>query len=147
METRICAGCGEAKPLTDFNFRHKQKGTRHKRCRECTREQVRMHYQAHHGYYVVKAKKRTIRVHAEHRQWLQNYLETHPCVDCGESDQRCLDFDHVRGKKRKNISLMVGYFTLEAIQAEVSKCEVRCANCHRKRTAERRAIARSESRP
>lgn len=151
MDTKTCAGCGEVKALSEFNFKDKEKGTRQTRCRDCTREQVRTHYQAHRGYYVAKAKERTRRLQAEHRRWLWDYLKAHPCVDCGEKDFRCLDFDHVRGKKRQHVSRMAGTFTLEAIQEEIGKCEVRCANCHRKRTWERRArryaLSRSGSRP
>lgn len=58
---------------------------------------------------------------------------THPCP-CGESDIRCLDFDHIRGEKDRNISRMVrdGY-SLESIKREIEKCVVLCANCHRKK--------------
>lgn len=71
------------------------------------------------------------------RERLIAYLATHPCVDCGESDFRCLDFDHVTGKKFKDISLMMrsGY-SWESVQKEMLKCVVRCANCHRKKTYE-----------
>ena len=60
------------------------------------------------------------------------------CVDCGESDPRCLDFDHVRGKKLRSVSLMKTGYSVKVLREEIAKCEVRCANCHRKRTAERR---------
>ena len=47
-----------------------------------------------------------------------------------------LDFDHVRGKKRKAVSRMIGEgYGLIAISEEMAKCEVRCANCHRRKTA------------
>ncbi len=63
------------------------------------------------------------------------YLATHPCIDCGEADAVCLEFDHVRGPKRGNIGTMLGDHSWETIEAEIAKCEVRCANCHRRRTA------------
>ena len=138
MGTRLCPGCREEKPPTEFNFKDKRKGKRQGRCRDCTRRQVRSHYQAHRRYYVRKARRRNQMVDAIHRQAILKYLGSHPCVDCGDPDPRCLDFDHVRGTKRAPISRMLGNFSWEAIQEEIEKCEVRCASCHRKRTVERR---------
>jgi hypothetical protein len=67
------------------------------------------------------------------------YLETHPCIDCGEDDPIVLEFDHVRGEKKFNIADVtrnaVGRRTLEK---EIEKCEVRCANCHRRKTKRER---------
>lgn len=47
-----------------------------------------------------------------------------------------MDFDHVRGVKRQGLSRLHGY-SIEAILTEISKCDLVCANCHRKRTAAR----------
>jgi L-lysine 2,3-aminomutase len=65
-----------------------------------------------------------------------SYLLEHPCVDCGESDPVVLEFDHVRGKKRFAVTraLMAGY-GWKTILSEIEKCQVRCRNCHRKKTA------------
>lgn len=72
------------------------------------------------------------------RWYVFNYLQSHPCVDCGETDHVVLDFDHVRGEKRKPISRMVAStYSLEVLKKEIEKCEVRCANCHRRVTAKR----------
>lgn len=62
------------------------------------------------------------------------YLEDHPCVDCGETNKVVLDFDHFDGQKTINISheLYRG-LTVEQLREEITHCEVRCANCHRKR--------------
>ena len=55
------------------------------------------------------------------------------CVDCGNSDIRVLEFDHISNDKFKNVSaLRTG--SLEKIKEEIAKCEVVCANCHKIRT-------------
>src|SRR4051794_21804173 len=120
MDTRRCPGCLEDKAPTDFNFKNKRRGIRQVRCRQCTREQVKTHYDAHQDYYVRKAKARKAALRQSQREWILNYLAEHPCVDCGEADFRCLDFDHVRGKKRCHVSRMIGNFGWEKIEAEVA---------------------------
>jgi hypothetical protein len=58
------------------------------------------------------------------------------CVDCSESDPVALDFDHGNGLKSRNISEMIhAGVSLENLKLEMEKCVVRCANCHRKKTA------------
>ena len=79
-------------------------------------------------------------VAALYRAWLAQMKSDLGCVDCGERDARCLDFDHVRGVKTHNIAHMTAC-SRERVLAEIAKCDVRCANCHRKRTAERRIRA------
>jgi len=47
-----------------------------------------------------------------------------------------LEFDHVRGTKSGNISeMMRGGFSWKRVLEEIEKCEIRCANCHRRKTA------------
>lgn len=70
------------------------------------------------------------------RSALWEFVNGAMCVDCGEDHPATLDFDHVRGKKAFNISeAIIAGFPLAKIKAELEKCVVRCANCHRKRTA------------
>ena len=68
-------------------------------------------------------------------------MKLRPCVDCKEVFNPCaMDFDHVRGRKFKSVSQMKGV-SLSRIKAEIRKCEVVCANCHRIRTCKRRGHA------
>lgn len=73
------------------------------------------------------------------KEYIKEYLRSHPCVDCGNSDIRVLDFDHVYDSKHKCVSTMAqNGSSLGKIKKEIEKCEVRCANCHRIVTYERR---------
>lgn len=62
------------------------------------------------------------------------YLREHPCVDCGEKDIMVLEFDHQRDKLM-DISTLIRRGSLQTVKNEVAKCEVRCANDHRRKTA------------
>lgn len=59
-----------------------------------------------------------------------------PCADCGHTyPPYVLDFDHVRGTKRMDISTMVHKGrSVRMLATEISKCDLVCANCHRIRT-------------
>lgn len=74
------------------------------------------------------------------RKWLQAEKVRRGCVDCGyNAHPVALDFDHVCGDKKFNLSRVT--HSIEAITAELEKCVVRCSNCHRIRTAEARHAA------
>jgi hypothetical protein len=61
-----------------------------------------------------------------------------PCVDCGKSyPSYVMDFDHVRGDKLFGIGGTCGHKTHAKLLAEIDKCDVVCANCHRERTHRR----------
>jgi len=64
------------------------------------------------------------------------WKRTHPCVDCGEADPVVLDFDHRdRKTKFKTLNIMSHRgASIETIKTEIAKCDIRCANCHRRKT-------------
>jgi len=68
-------------------------------------------------------------------EYVKAYLLGHPCIDCGEKDIIVLEFDHKdRTTKYKAIAHLIGG-KLETLITEIEKCEVRCANCHKRKTA------------
>jgi 5-methylcytosine-specific restriction endonuclease McrA len=70
------------------------------------------------------------------KEYVYNYLLTHPCIKCGETDIVVLEFDHVDPTtKLGNVSELFNY-SLKKVKEEISKCDVLCANCHRRKTAE-----------
>lgn len=134
---KICTRCKQERDAeSDFNWKDKSRGVRHTRCKFCQSELSKEHYGNNKQAYGARAYS-TI-VIAENRKRLIEYLVSHPCTDCGQTDVRVLDFDHVRGEKSNHISMMIkAAYSWAAIEAEIAKCEVRCANCHRVKTGEK----------
>lgn len=55
-----------------------------------------------------------------------------PCADCGGKFPPCaMDYDHVRGEKKSDLSKMVNGTSTRLIMEEIAKCDVVCSNCHR----------------
>lgn len=134
-----CAVCGEFKPIEEYSYRNKLLGRRWGTCKSCQSVQQKEWYKnnkARHKETVKRNRQKTI---AEAQQYIWDYLSTHPCVDCGESNPIVLEFDHIRGRKKKAVGDMAraGY-SIGAVQKEIEKCEIRCANCHRIKTHQER---------
>ena len=76
------------------------------------------------------------RRYIKNRELVCQYLSQNPCITCGESDIVVLDFDHRdRSAKRQEISNVLSSWSWELIKTEIDKCDVLCANCHRRKTA------------
>jgi 5-methylcytosine-specific restriction endonuclease McrA len=61
-------------------------------------------------------------------------LERSLCADCGTAEMVVLDFDHVGPKTGSVLHLAREGVGLSRLEAEIENCEIRCANCHRRRT-------------
>jgi hypothetical protein len=88
-----------------------------------------------------RREERSFRLAADARnhQLVLEQLTAAACTDCGERDPLVLQFDHVeRKRKTKDVAWLVGSgCSCKRLAAEIAKCQVRCANCHRRKTAER----------
>jgi hypothetical protein len=62
-------------------------------------------------------------------------LERSGCVDCGTHELCVLEFDHVGRKRATVIRLATSGCSLARLRTEIATCEVRCGNCHRRRTS------------
>jgi hypothetical protein len=92
-------------------------------------------YAASKGAYKEKVVARKKKNQQKLRQFIWDYLKEHPCVDCGEPDPVVLEFDHMGDKKMAIGDISYHNPSLEKLKEEIEKCEVRCANCHRRKTA------------
>jgi hypothetical protein len=83
-----------------------------------------------------RAAKSTRPLRRRNLLFLLDWLNTTPCVDCGESDPAVLDFDHVGEKRAGVVQIAHGEHSIASLEREIAECEVRCATCHRRRTAQ-----------
>ena len=137
-----CSMCQEMKALEDFMWRRKRLNERDCYCRPCRAIYKREHYRANKPRYIQNAQ---VWSHADRRRrvsWLIDYFKSHPCVDCGETDPVVLEFDHLRDKAFNIADGISRNRPWALILEEIEKCEVVCANCHRKRTSLRGGFAR-----
>jgi len=70
----------------------------------------------------------------EIKKWFQKYKESLHCASCGEKHPGVLDFHHKNQKEKEfgiNTRVHSGY-SITKLKKEMDKCEVLCANCHRK---------------
>lgn len=130
-----CVICKASRPVEQFNRRVRSKDGPQPHCRKCNRRASREYYRRTRGKHIDDVSRNKADYIGRNRELLLQHLVEHPCVDCGETDLRVLDFDHVRGSKRREVGRMAAApFSVAVLEAEIAKCEVRCVNCHRRRT-------------
>jgi hypothetical protein len=127
-----CYRCRLEKSDEDFSFKNKAKGIKQTHCKECQREISK-------DWYVRNSKMhrdRVKRVKYDSRNDILEFLRsaTLRCTKCGQDHLATLDFHH-RDPNTKDYSLAVmmgGSYKLETFIREFDKCDILCANCHRK---------------
>ena len=140
---RHCLRCDLWKPVEEFPYKNRRRATRQSYCRDCCRIYGREHYRLNRSAYLAKARKRRVRYRNLCQLFAYDYLMEHPCVDCGETNPVVLDFDHMDpATKTREVAWFIRSQDLVGLAAEIAKCEVRCANDHRRRTARDLGYAR-----
>lgn len=133
-----CNKCKEEKKLEEFNKKKNNADGLQSFCRECQNHHAKEYYEINN-----EKQKNQIRISTkirikDNREKYFNILSSSSCIVCGETNPVVLEFDHKDGvDKIKGVGYMVGNgYSWTAILKEIKKCDVRCANCHRIRTAE-----------
>ena len=86
------------------------------------------HLSHHKTEYPLPTNKRGLR----NSLWLRQYKSDKCCSKCGETNSATLCFHHLGEKSYCVSDLVVKGFAIARIEAEIAKCEILCANCHRK---------------
>lgn len=145
MDTKKCSRCGLEHSLDKFAWKSLAKQKLLAYCRECQKKSSDAWYRKNKQKHVASVRRNNARYIEMGRQYILDYLSMHPCVDCGESDPIVLEFDHVRGCKIEAVAIMVQKnCSIARIKKEIEKCEVRCANCHRRKTSRENGHYRSD---
>ena len=144
-----CTSCRKTKSLTQFNvqkraLRAADPNKYASQCKDCHKSLPASKVDPNFfsdikprkvGYDPTAAKQS---VRRKTRIKILQYLAEKGCSECDEHDPRVLEFDHLDpSKKYKPISRLVctGYsWASEVLRAEIRKCQILCANCHRKHT-------------
>jgi hypothetical protein len=138
---KVCGSCKVEKPLSDFNKSKAKKFGVSSKCRDCSIAYHKQYYSNEENRQAAIARASRVRktsgrkLREERYLLVEEYLKTHPCVDCGETEIILLDFDHQRDKEIE-VSKLKMYSSTATLLEEIAKCEVRCVRCHRRKTAE-----------
>jgi hypothetical protein len=126
-----CRKCQKTKDILKFTRKHTSPDGYAARCKDCTRAVVNEHYKKNKKRYLEKAKK----WNKEKRDWFQGLKEDLECSECGEDHPACIEFHH-RDPRKKDFTVAnfknLGYSKARILK-EIKKCNVLCANCHRKK--------------
>ena len=146
MATRFCTKCGLEKDIEQFPLRNQYTQRRQSYCVDCRSAMGKDWYERNRDYQIENANKLRVEYRQALREYVLAYLSTHPCTACGESDPTVLEFHHVRGEKLNDVSVLIGRgSSLEKLKAEIEKCDVYCANCHRRLETKLRGFFRGKN--
>lgn len=140
-----CCICREVKPLVKFTVLSRNKDGHTSRCRDCVNAENKRRYTERSEQARARLRFFNKKLRDDKAEKVFDYLREHPCVDCGESDPVVLEFDHRNAEtKRFAVAQMIERrYSWHAILGEIAKCDVRCANCHRRKTSKQLGHRRS----
>lgn len=139
-----CKGCQKVLPPTAFRINQNGAINAHT-CKEClksprsswTPERLADRRAKDKLYNSLSKTKNRHTAYTRQRKQKIDDLKDQPCHDCGNRyPPECMDFDHVRGDKLFGVSTRRND-SWKRILAEMAKCDLVCANCHRIRTRDR----------
>src|SRR4030067_2855254 len=124
---KVCSTCKIRKEDYEFYRDKRSIDNLASCCSSCARTARR------HSYLLHKDSERRgkARRRNELLSRIERYMASHPCVDCGFSDTRALEFDHVRGKKSRDVTSMAHWgISWTTVLHEIAKWEGRWGNWH-----------------
>lgn len=138
----VCSKCSKEKRHEDFFLRDKKTGRYHAQCKACYKEHRQTYYANHYlkykDSYLLRARTRRERLRTIFRANMLEFMSGKGCLDCGENDIRVLELDHISPENKSfsvSQAVKLGY-SWDEVLVEIEKCQILCANCHKRRTAQ-----------
>ena len=125
---KFCPGCKTLKHESDFQKNLAKKDGLQGYCRLCKKEYDRLEYQKRPLEQHARNRKNV----AKYRKEISDYKASKGCSKCDEKDPRCLDFHHTEPSNKIDTVSKLIIFGRKRAWEEIKKCEILCANCHRK---------------
>lgn len=134
----ICSKCKKEKEESEFHKRSSATNGLKSWCILCSKE-----HESNKSPEAKKIRYKQVKVSEKNRRLelfekLKTYTkEQGGCKTCGEQDYVVLEFDHRDRKDKKfTIAKAVGNVMVwDKLLVEIKKCDILCANCHRRKTA------------
>jgi hypothetical protein len=128
---KICTKCKEEKSIDNFSSKKSSKDGLFIYCKNCVRK-INIDWKIANKERTKFNQKERYR---RNRKRLNDYKKTLKCSRCSENHPRCLEFHHRDpSTKLTNITYVGNTWGWKRLMEEINKCEVLCANCHRKET-------------
>lgn len=126
---KTCSKCKQEKPISEFAFKSRLKGTYQAECHLCRKQTAKDWYNKNKSS-VVKAVQRR---HKEKVKTFNVFKGNLGCALCDETEPACLDFHHLDPhQKDLEVAALLARGSKLRLQEEIKKCVCVCANCHRK---------------
>ena len=126
---KTCSRCELNKPASEFRKDSSRKDGLYVYCKDCCKKVSHKRYRERHAPAVAKRSKERDTLH---RERINSIKAQNGCNRCDENDHRCLDFHHIDPTTKVFVignNIKRSWVVLEQ---EIEKCEILCANCHRK---------------
>lgn len=137
MVVKVCSTCKREKNSDEFNNCARNKDGKANKCRDCAHIYYRLYEPANENRREQKRREARVK-RIERRNYVKVLKEQTGCVDCGIKDFRILEFDHLPSESTKKLyavsDMVATGHSMKTFLAEIAKCEIVCANCHRIRT-------------
>lgn len=130
---KFCSKCKKLVSKEFFSINRRAKDGLHAWCKECYSKYEKERYQQGDKIRKEKNKKDTIQ---KRRNFIWDILQKSQCAVCKNSDPIVLEFDHLDPNNKEYDIASMFYLSEKKIIEEIKKCQILCANCHRKKTAE-----------
>jgi len=139
-ERRVCRICDQEGPMSDFLV----SGCKGRICAKCRYSRGMERQRQRRSTPAGRARYREYQRAASRRSYqrLKKFLDelrSKPCTDCGGTfPSVCMEFDHRDGRGSGLTVTTAAGGSMATLLAEIERCDLVCANCHRIRTAAQR---------